>query len=96
MYVLLLYTDADCTDSNQVSIIKRQLSTCNDEDDLPTIALSQPTIATIAVDELKSLLQKPAESKPICFSQPTHNDDLLLGSQLQSTQTCITSVSLIL
>lgn len=73
---------------------KRHTSLKKDDIDLPNIALSQPAAVTITPPNLKSLLQNSTELKPICFSQPTHNDDLILGSQALLTQSCITSVSI--
>ncbi|KAI4461814.1 serine/threonine-protein kinase chk1 [Holotrichia oblita] len=87
------FNDSPITNCDSEPAAKRHTSLKKDDIDLPNIALSQPATATITPDNLKSLLQHSTESKPICFSQPTHNDDLILGSQALLTQSCITSLT---
>ncbi|RZB39965.1 Pkinase and/or Kinase-like domain containing protein [Asbolus verrucosus] len=55
----------------------------------PNVILSQPSLAVrpTSVDQLVTDLKK---REPICFSQPTHNDDMILSSQIQFTETPIT------
>ncbi|KRT81999.1 protein kinase [Oryctes borbonicus] len=69
---------------------KRHISPEIDDVDLQIMALSQPASVTTAPDNLKSLLQNSTDLKPMCFSQPTHNDDLILGSQTKLTQSYVT------
>lgn len=73
----IFYIGIEKTDYDTEPTAKRFASI---EDEEVTIALSQPVTATVTPHDLKSLLQNTSESKLICFSQPTHNDDLILGS----------------
>ncbi|XP_022905274.1 serine/threonine-protein kinase grp-like [Onthophagus taurus] len=54
----------------------------------PSITLSQPTIReAVPPNSLQLLLSQDLKAnKPICFSQPINNEDLILGSQIQFTQ----------
>ncbi|GJQ80314.1 putative protein tyrosine kinase [Trypoxylus dichotomus] len=79
----------ETTDCDIESSAKRRAIPGRDE--VEGISLSQPVTATPAPDHLKSLLMNSVYAKPICFSQPTHNDDLILGSQVQFTQSCVTA-----
>lgn len=56
----------------------------------PIVILSQPTPAVRppSINQLVTGLRTNREL--ICFSQPTHNDDMLLSSQLQFSETPLT------
>lgn len=64
-----------------------------EECDGPTVTLSQPIQSTgiPQPEDMAILLQKPTKQ---CFSQPTHNEDLILSSQLQFTQSPLTQNNL--
>lgn len=46
------------------------------------------------LEQSNPLADPPIMEIPFCFSQPAHLEDLLLSSQLNSTQTCSTLVNL--
>lgn len=59
------------------------------DDDAP-MHLTQPVPQTVQSDDLddEPIAQQAADRNDFCFSQPTLMDDLLLGTQLNQTQSC--------
>ncbi|KAK9878666.1 hypothetical protein WA026_023115 [Henosepilachna vigintioctopunctata] len=63
----------------------------NVDRETPHVTLSQPNLPTRPLC-LENIVDKNTNNKKdiIWFSQPTHNDDLIISSQLQFTQTPVT------
>ncbi|EFA12969.1 serine/threonine-protein kinase grp [Tribolium castaneum] len=84
----------DVVDDSNLNPVKRFNSMMETETRVhrtnPIVILSQPTPAVRppSIDQLVTDLRTNREL--VCFSQPTHNDDMLLSSQIQFNETPLT------
>lgn len=87
-------TDSSNASSSSETFSIRRISMMepqNPDREMPPVALSQPTLVSRppCLNNVLSL-NNERNNPDMWFSQPTHNEDLIISSQLQFTQTPIT------
>lgn len=96
MYKIVCFSFAETTDvvdAAQSSSVKRFNSMMETETRIhrtsPIVILSQPN-PVIRPPSIDKLVTNFKPIRDICFSQPVHNEDLFLSSQLQFNETLLT------